>query len=115
MKSAAQAIVWTALLLVAMWSHALSAVDDVAATVPNAQVVIEPLANDLLSSNSAGILRVTQPLHGRVAIRSNPTRHAELTPLFQFAARQLSNTVTQVQFTNKYPWYLTNAVWRDSI
>lgn len=115
MKCAAKAFVGTALAVAAISSHALTAVDDRTTTAPNAPVEIEPLGNDGLTTNSSGILRVTQPLHGRVVIHSAATKHAELTPLFQFAARQLSNSVTQVQFTNRYPWYLTNGVWRDSL
>lgn len=91
---------------------ALTAVDDSVETLPNAAVTISVLADDLVSSsNAAAILRVTQPAHGRVVINSTPANHAELTPLFQFAATQLSNTVVQVASTNLYPWYLTNGVW----
>jgi unsaturated chondroitin disaccharide hydrolase len=93
-------------------ANTLVAVDDFTATLPNAPVVVAPLANDIVSTtNSTAILRVTQPSHGRVVINSIPTNHAELTPLFQFAAKQLSNTVRQVAITNWYPWYLTNGVW----
>jgi rhamnogalacturonyl hydrolase YesR len=95
-------------------ADALTAIDDSAATLPNSPVVIAVLANDAVStSNATAILRVTQPTHGQVVINSTPTNHAELTPLFQFAATQLSNTVVQVAITNQYPWYLTNGVWLD--
>lgn len=114
MKFALGQILSTSLLIGALSANALTAVDDVAATGPNASVQIAPLSNDVVSTNSTGILRVTQPQHGRVVIGSTRSQHPELTPLFQFAARQLSNTVTQVRFTNQYPWYLTNGVWRDS-
>ena len=90
----------------------LNAVNDSAATLPNSSITIAVLANDAVSSsNSTSILRVTQPAHGQVVINSSPANHAELTPLFKFAATQLSNTVVQVAITNQYPWYLTNGVW----
>ena len=96
-------------------TDALTAIDDSAATLPNSPVVIAVLANDAVSAiNTAAILRVTQPAHGKVVINSTPTNHAELTPLFQFAATQLSNTVVQVAFTNQYPWYLANGMWVDN-
>jgi hypothetical protein len=115
MKLLLERFFFAALCLVGISANAITASDDVTATLPNAAVEIAPLANDSLSTNSTGILRVTQPLHGRVAIRSTTGQHAELTPLFQFAAKQLSNTVIQVHATNQYPWYLTNGVWRDSL
>jgi unsaturated chondroitin disaccharide hydrolase len=92
-----------------------AAVDDFAFTLPNTSVVIAPLTNDFVSTNSTAILRVTQPVHGRVVINSIPASHAELTPLFQFAATQLSNTVVQVALTNQYPWYLVNGVWQNNV
>jgi hypothetical protein len=94
-------------------ADALTAVDDSAATLPNTPVVIAALTNDFVStSNAAAILRVTQPAHGRVVINSTPVTTAELTPLFQFTAVQLSNTVVQVGNTNLYPWVtLTNGSW----
>jgi unsaturated chondroitin disaccharide hydrolase len=93
-------------------ADALTAMDDSAATFPNSPVVIAVLINDFVStSNATAILRITQPGHGRVIINSTAVTTAELTPLFQFAATQLSNTVVQVAITNQYPWYLTNGVW----
>jgi hypothetical protein len=93
-------------------ASAFTAVNDIAVTLPNAAITLPVLANDHVSpTNSAAILRVTQPAHGQVVINSTPAQHAELTPLFQFAANQLSNTVRQVGKTNLYPWYLTNGVW----
>lgn len=93
-------------------ANALTAVNDSASTLPNAAITLAVLTNDFVSTtNTTAILRVTQPVHGRVVINSIPTNHAELTPLFQFAATQLSNTVRQVAVTNLYPWYLTNGVW----
>lgn len=104
-----QAFCWSAIA-----AQSLTAVDDSAATLPDAPVVIDVLANDVLSgSNATSILRVTQPLHGTVIVNSTPANHVELTALFQFAATQLSNTVVQVGVTNLYPWYLTNGVWRS--
>lgn len=98
---------------VGLWdASGLTAMNDTAVTLPNTSITLAVLANDSVSStNSTAILRVTQPAHGRVVINSIPAKHAELTPLFQFAARQLSNTVRQVAITNRYPWYLTNGVW----
>lgn len=96
----------------ALRADALIAVNDSAVTLPNTAITLAVLTNDYISaSNTTAILRVTQPLHGLVVINSTPTNHAELTPLFQFAAKQLSNTVVQVAKTNLYPWYLTNGVW----
>ena len=96
----------------ALQANALTAVNDSVATLPNTSITVAVLTNDIVStSNSTAILRVTQPAHGRVVINSIPTNHAELEPLFQFAATQLSNTVQQVAVTNLYPWYLTNGVW----
>jgi len=93
-------------------ASALTAVNDTAVTLPNTPVTLTILANDSVSpTNSTGILRVTQPAHGRVVINSVSGRHAELTPLFQFGARQLSNTVRQVVITNMYPFYVDNGVW----
>ena len=93
-------------------TDALTAVNDPVATLPKTAITMAALANDLVSSsNSTAILRVTQPAHGQVVINSVPAGHAELTPLFQFAAAQLSNTVRQVVATNLYPWYLTNGHW----
>jgi len=90
----------------------LTAVNDTAVTLPNTLVTLAVLANDDVSpTNSTAILRVTQPAHGRVVINSISAGHAELTPLFQFAARQLSNTVQQVVISNEYPWYINNGVW----
>ena len=84
------------------------------ATLPNSSVVIAVLANDAVSAtNATAILRVTQPAHGRVVINSNPTNHAEVAQLFQFAAAQLSNTVVGIEITNQYPWYQANGVWVD--
>jgi unsaturated chondroitin disaccharide hydrolase len=97
----------------AITAGALTAVDDSATTLPETPLRIEVLANDAVPTNATAILRVTQPAHGRVILNSTFTIHAELTPLFQFAARQLSNTVMQVAITNFYPWYLTNGVWRS--
>lgn len=98
----------------ALQAGGLTAVNDWAVTLPNISVTLPVLANDDLSaSNSTAILRVSQPAHGRVILNSTPTNHAELAPLFQFAAAQLSNTVLQVAVTNMYPWYLTNGVWRS--
>ena len=95
-------------------ADALNAVNDSVATLPNTSVTIAPLTNDYVSSsNATAILRVTQPAHGRVIINTTPASHAELTPLFQFAATQLSNTVVQVAIPDLYPWYLTNGVWRS--
>ena len=111
------AALWRLVLLLALdWSawgaNALTARDDAAATLADTPVVIAALANDSVSSsNSTAILRVTQPAHGQVMLNSNAASHAELTPWFQFAATQLSNTVVQVAVTNLYPWYLTNGVW----
>ncbi|MDD5138654.1 MAG: glycoside hydrolase family 88 protein [Verrucomicrobiales bacterium] len=108
---------WLPVLWLLFCSHTLRAdtpvaVDDFAVTPPNTSVTIAVLTNDFISSsNATAILRVTQPAHGRVVIDSTPANHAELTPLFQFAATQLSNTVVQVAITNLYPWYLTNGVW----
>ncbi len=107
-------------LFLALWlcghaasAVALTAVDDTAATLPNMPVTLSVLANDLVSSsNATAILRVTQPLHGRVVINSTPTPNAELAPLFQFAAVQLSNTVVQLANTNLYPWVtLSDGTW----
>jgi Glycosyl Hydrolase Family 88/Bacterial Ig domain len=94
-------------------ADALTAVDDSVATLPNSPLVIAALTNDfILANNPAAILRVTQPAHGRVIINSTPVTTAELTPLFHFAAVQLSNTVAQVANTNLYPWTtLTNGSW----
>lgn len=95
-------------------ADAITAVDDSAATLPATPVVISVLANDAVStSNATALLRVTQPIHGKVVRNSTPGMHAELTPLFQFAATQLSNTVVQVGLTNWYPWYVTNGVWKS--
>ena len=95
-------------------ADALNAVNDSVATLPNTSVTIAPLTNEYVSSsNATAILRVTQPAHGRVIINTTPASHAELTPLFQFAATQLSNTVVQVAIPDLYPWYLTNGVWRS--
>lgn len=92
----------------------LTALDDSAVTAPNTPITMAVLENDYIStSSSTAILRVSQPAHGRVVIHSTSANHAELTPLFQFAATQLSNTVQQVAVTNLYPWYLTNGVWRS--
>lgn len=86
-------------------ADALTAIDDVAATLPNTSITLSVLTNDSISaSNATAILRVNQPAHGRIIINSIPAAAAELTPLFQFAARQLSNTVVQVGDTNLYPW-----------
>jgi hypothetical protein len=96
----------------ALRAAALTAVNDLGTTLPNASITMAPLTNDLVSTtNSTAILRVTQPAHGQVVINSTPTSHVELDPLFRFAATQLSNTVRQVAITNWYPWYLTNGVW----
>lgn len=90
----------------------LTAVNDTAVTLPNTPITLTVLANDDISpTNSTGILRVTQPAHGQVVINSVSATHAELAPLFQFAARQLSNTVHEVVITNIYPFYQTNGVW----
>jgi rhamnogalacturonyl hydrolase YesR len=96
--------------------NALTAVDDSTVTLPNTPVVIVALTNDFVSaSNSTAILRVTQPAQGRVIINSTPVTVAELTPLFQFAAVQLSNTAAQVANTNLYPWVtLTNGSWETA-
>jgi hypothetical protein len=96
--------------------NALTAVDDSVVTLPNTPVVVAALTNDFIStSNATGILRVTQPAHGRVIINSTPATVAELTPLFQFAAVQLSNTVVQVGNTNLYPWVtLINGSWETA-
>jgi len=84
--------------------HALTAVDDSAVTSSDTPVTLGVLANDFVStSNVAAILRVTQPAHGRVVINSAAATNSELAPLFQFAAVQLSNTVTDVGDTNLYP------------
>jgi hypothetical protein len=112
---------WLFVLSLFLCNHPLrantpAAVDDFAVTLPNTPVVIAPLNNDFVSpTNSTAILRVTQPVHGRVVINSTFANHGELTPLFQFAARQLSNTVRRVAITNMYPWYLTNGVWLDNL
>ena len=96
----------------ALRTSALTAVNDSVATLPKTSITITVLTNDLVSrTNSTAVLRVSQPAHGQVVINSIPASHAELTPLFQFAATQLSNTVRQVVATNLYPWYLTNGVW----
>ena len=118
-KTMKLATLWLAVLsLLSCWSataaDALTTVDDLAATLPDTPIVIAVLTNDAVStSNATAILRVTQPLYGRVIRNFTPASHAELTPLFQFAAAQLSNTVVQVAITNMYPWYLTNGVWRS--
>jgi unsaturated chondroitin disaccharide hydrolase len=99
----------------ALWADTPAAVDDFAVTLPNTPVSIAVLTNDFVSaSNATAILRVTPPAHGRVIINSTPATHAELTPLFQFAATQLSNTVVQVGNTNLYPWFLVNGVWQNN-
>src|ERR1044071_5082487 len=70
----------------------LTAIDDSTTTLPNVPVTMAVLTNDLVSiSNLTATLRVTQPAHGRVVINSAPAMTDELTPLFQFAAVQLSN------------------------
>lgn len=93
---------------------ALTAIDDAVATPEDTPVVISVLTNDAISaSNATAILRVTQPAHGRVILNSIPANHAELSPLFQFAATQLSNTVAQVGDTNLFPWYLLEGVWTE--
>jgi len=113
------ATLWLAVLsLLSCWSataaDVLTTVDDLAATLPDTPVVIAVLTNDAVStSNATAILRVTQPLHGRVIRNFALTSHAELTPLFRFAAAQLSNTVVQVAITNLYPWYMTNGAWKS--
>lgn len=114
--AALRRIVWFLFVCgAALRTDALTAVDDSAATLPNISITINALTNDFVSiSNSTAILRVTQPVHGRVIINSTPANHAELTPLFQFAAMQLSNTVVQVALTNQYPWYLVNGVWQKN-
>src|SRR5438132_537899 len=85
----------------AMAADGLTSVDDSAATLPDTPVVIAVLTNDAIStSNATAILRVTQPVHGKVIVTPTPAVHAELTPLFQFAATRLSNTVVQVAITN---------------
>jgi len=94
-------------------AQTLAAVADTATTLPNAPVLVAVLANDLVvASNQTAILRVTQPLHGKVIINSGSVSNAELARLFQFAAIQLSNTVAQIGDTNLYPWWtLTNGAW----
>lgn len=91
----------------------LTSVDDSVVTPTNAPIVISALANDVVvATNQTAILRVTQPLHGKVVINQGAVSNAELSRLFQFAAVQLSNTVAQVADTNLYPWYtLTNGQW----
>lgn len=91
----------------------LAATDDFTATPTNVPIVIPVLENDfVVASNQTAILRVTQPLHGRVVINQGPVSNAELSRLFQFAEVQLSNTVGQVADTNLYPWYTaTNGQW----
>jgi unsaturated chondroitin disaccharide hydrolase len=118
-KSGKLASQWRIALALLFWgagleANALIAMNDSASTLPNASITMAVLTNDWVSpTNSTAILRVTQPAHGKVVINSTPASHAELTSLFQFAARQLSNTVRQVAITNWYPWYLTNGVWLD--
>ena len=96
-------------------ASALTAVNDQTSTPENVPVTIAVLANDSdAATNQMAILQVTQPAHGQVTINaggvvSNP----QLAGLFQFAAVQLSNTVTQVGNTNLYPWETTtNGTWQ---
>jgi len=94
-------------------AQTLGAVDDVVFTLPNASIVIAVLTNDLVvSSNQTAILRVTQPLHGRVILNPGSISNAVLSRLFQFAATQLSNSVARIAQTNFYPWMTdTNGAW----
>lgn len=91
----------------------LTAVDDNVVTASNTPIVIAVLANDaVVVSNQTAILRVTQPMHGKVVVNHGSVSNAELSGLFNFAASQLSNTVVQIADTNSYPWYtLTNGQW----
>jgi len=91
--------------------------DDQAATVQDVPVTIPVLANDQdTGSNQLAVLQVTQPSHGTVVINTNGTlTNAELAPLVQFAAHQLSNTVTQLISTNWFPRStLTNGLWKTT-
>ncbi len=92
---------------------AILAVADQAVTAQNAAAIIPVLANDSDSTNQLAILRVTPPAHGTVSVNSgSPVTTPELTRLFQFAARQLSNTVAQIGDTNLYPRYtLADGTW----
>jgi hypothetical protein len=91
----------------------LTALDDSVVTASNVPVAIAVLANDaVVAGNQTAILRITQPLHGKVVVNQGAVSNAELSRLFQFAAVQLSNTVAQVADTNSYPWYtLANGQW----
>lgn len=92
---------------------ALTAADDQVSALPNTPTLISVLKNDLVvSSNQTAILRVSQPLHGKVVINSGSVSNALLNQFFQFAAVQLSNTVIQVANTNLYPWTTaSNGTW----
>ena len=101
-----------------VYAQALSATADQAATVQNVSVTIPVLSNDQdAASNQLAILQVTQPANGTVIINTNGTAaNAELARLLQFAAVQLSNTVTQMGSTNLFPRStLTNGLWATAM
>jgi rhamnogalacturonyl hydrolase YesR len=97
-------------------ADASTAADDLAATAPNTPISIAVLANDSdVASNQLAILRVSAPAHGRVTINSSTVpASSELLRLWQFAAIQLSNSVTQIADTNRFPrsTVITNGLWR---
>jgi unsaturated chondroitin disaccharide hydrolase len=97
-------------------ADALTAADDQAQTTQNTSVSIAVLANDSdVEGNPLAILRVSAPAHGKVTINSGAVPASpELAGLLQFAALQLSNSVTQIADTNQFPrsTVITNGLWR---
>jgi hypothetical protein len=88
--------------------------DDQAYTTENTPVTVPVLANDIdPDNNQMAVLRITQPLHGKVFFTSaNVATNSQLRSLFNFAGTQLSNSVIQIGNTNEYPRYTqTNGTW----
>ena len=93
---------------------ALVAFGDQAATLHDTPVTIPVLANDSAGgTNQTAILKVTAPAHGTVTINTNnAVPGPELARLYEFAGRQLSNSVVQIANSNLYPRATrTNGLW----
>ncbi len=95
----------------------LTALPVSAYTLPNQPVAIAVLAGDSDGpTNQLAVLKVSAPAHGTVVIVSNAVPlNPLLASLYQFSARQLSNSVAQVRVTNMYPRStLASGVWKLS-
>ena len=97
-------------------ADAPTAADDLAVTAPNTPISIAVLDNDSdVEGNQLAVLRASAPAHGTVVINSGAVPASpELARLWQFAAIQLSNSVTQIADTNRFrrSTVITNGLWR---